>query len=334
MTVASAREIAERYARIRDEVGPGVTVVVATKYVSPNEMAALAEAGVDVVGENRAQDLERKHALYGDAFRWHFIGHLQSNKVKVVNGFCELVHSLGSDSAARRLTVPALLEVNLSGEGSKSGVDPRRDRRLRRAVSAHPGAHDDAAADRRRGSVAAVLSPPARARRRAWALRAQHGNVPGLPSRSGGGSDPRTGRRDDLRKRPGLEARSGAHGGPQFHIKPLDSPAVMGFSDLWNRTLVYFGIAEDDEWDDDGLQTNEEVEESRRPPRPPERPAPPERGRYGRVGVRGRAAARAASAPRDFAASRPRRLPRFTSSRREHSTTRSRSRIASRRRSP
>jgi PLP dependent protein len=124
MTVASTSEIAERYTRIRDEVGAEVTVVVATKYVTPDEMAALAEAGVDVVGENRAQDLERKHALYGDAFRWHFIGHLQSNKTKVVNALCELVHSLGSDSAARRLTVPALLEVNLSGEGSKSGVHP------------------------------------------------------------------------------------------------------------------------------------------------------------------------------------------------------------------
>jgi PLP dependent protein len=122
MTVASANEIAERYARVREEVGVGVTVVVATKYVTPDELGALAEAGVEVVGENRAQDLERKHALYGDAFRWHFIGHLQSNKVKVVNGLCELVHSLGSDSAARRLTVPALLEVNLSGEHSKSGV--------------------------------------------------------------------------------------------------------------------------------------------------------------------------------------------------------------------
>jgi PLP dependent protein len=124
MTVASASEIADRYARVRDEVGPGVTVVVATKYVTAEEMRALAGARVEVVGENRAQDLERKHALYGDAFRWHFIGHLQSNKVKVVNGLCELVHSLGSDSSARRLTVPALLEVNLSGEGSKSGVHP------------------------------------------------------------------------------------------------------------------------------------------------------------------------------------------------------------------
>jgi uncharacterized pyridoxal phosphate-containing UPF0001 family protein len=124
MTVAAAHEISERYARIREEVGERVTVVVATKYVSTEEMSTLVDAGVEVVGENRAQDLERKHALYGDAFRWHFIGHLQSNKVKVVNRLCELVHSVGSDSAAQRVTIPALLEVNLFGEGSKSGVAP------------------------------------------------------------------------------------------------------------------------------------------------------------------------------------------------------------------
>ena len=110
--------------RIRAEVGPTVTIVVATKYVSLEDMGVLAEAGVEVVGENRAQDLERKHAAYGDAFRWHFIGHLQSNKAKVVNGICELVHSLASVSAAQRLAVPALVEVNLSGEASKSGVEP------------------------------------------------------------------------------------------------------------------------------------------------------------------------------------------------------------------
>jgi uncharacterized pyridoxal phosphate-containing UPF0001 family protein len=79
---------------------------------------------VEVVGENRAQDLVAKHARPADRFRWQFIGHLQSNKVKVVNGLCELVHSVGSDSAARRVTIPALLEVNLSGEEAKSGVAP------------------------------------------------------------------------------------------------------------------------------------------------------------------------------------------------------------------
>ena len=120
----TAADVRERYLRVRDEAGPGVTVVAATKYVPLEDLGILAEAGVEVVGENRAQDLAAKHAALGDAFRWHFIGHLQSNKVKVVNELCELVHSLDSDSSARRLTVPALLEVNLTGEPSKSGIAP------------------------------------------------------------------------------------------------------------------------------------------------------------------------------------------------------------------
>src|SRR5690349_21449436 len=120
----SPAEIRERYEHIREEVGEGVTVVVATKYVGLEDMAALAEAGVEVVGENRAQDLQAKHDVYGDAFRWHFIGHLQSRKAPLVSGICELCHSLASDSAARKLTIPALVEVNLSGETTKSGVAP------------------------------------------------------------------------------------------------------------------------------------------------------------------------------------------------------------------
>jgi uncharacterized pyridoxal phosphate-containing UPF0001 family protein len=122
--VLSPSEVADRYARVRADVGPSVTVVAATKYVSVAEMAVLAEAGIAVVGENRAQDLEAKHAVYGDSFRWHFIGRLQSNKAKVVNRICELVHSLDSHSAASRLEVPALVQVNLAGEGSKGGVSP------------------------------------------------------------------------------------------------------------------------------------------------------------------------------------------------------------------
>ncbi len=85
---------------VRKTVGPDVTVVAATKYVSLADMARARRGRREVVGENRAQDLEAKHAEYGDAFRWHFIGHLQSNKVKVVNRICELVHSLDSHSAA------------------------------------------------------------------------------------------------------------------------------------------------------------------------------------------------------------------------------------------
>ena len=101
-----------------------MTIVAATKYVSVEDLAALAEAGIEVVGENRAQDLERKHSAYGDRFRWHFIGHLQSRKAKTINELCELCHSLASESAARRLEIPALVEVNLSGEPSKSGIAP------------------------------------------------------------------------------------------------------------------------------------------------------------------------------------------------------------------
>lgn len=112
------------YDSVRAEVGASVTVVAATKYVSVESMALLAEAGIEIVGENRAQDLDQKHSAYANLFRWHFIGHLQSNKAKRVDEICELVHSVDSDSAARRLSIPLLLEVNLTGEASKSGISP------------------------------------------------------------------------------------------------------------------------------------------------------------------------------------------------------------------
>ena len=118
----SPETVRANYERIRAELGPELTIVAAIKYVSVDDLGVLREAGIEVVGENRAQDLEAKHARHGDAFRWHFIGHLQSRKTKTVNELCELCHSLASESAARRLTIPALVEVNLSGEESKSGI--------------------------------------------------------------------------------------------------------------------------------------------------------------------------------------------------------------------
>jgi uncharacterized pyridoxal phosphate-containing UPF0001 family protein len=120
----SAEQIRQNYERIRSEVGPEITVVAATKYADLETMELLAEVGVEVVGENRAQELVVKHERFGDRFRWHFIGHLQSRKAKEVSGLCELVHSLSSASAAKRLTVPALVEVNLAGEETKEGVSP------------------------------------------------------------------------------------------------------------------------------------------------------------------------------------------------------------------
>ena len=130
-----ADEIRQRYEAIRAEAGAAVTMVAATKYVSLDDLSVLADAGVEVVGENRAQDLEAKHDRYGDVFRWHFIGHLQSRKAKTVNAICELCHSLDSESAARRLEIPALVEVNLSGEPTKSGVEPEE---LERFLSLYP----------------------------------------------------------------------------------------------------------------------------------------------------------------------------------------------------
>jgi pyridoxal phosphate enzyme (YggS family) len=120
----STEALRERYERLQQEVGSNVTIVVATKYVAIDDMAELSAAGITVVGENRAQDLEAKHARYGASFRWHFIGHLQSRKAKTVSAICELCHSLDSASAAAKLTIPALVEVNLSGEETKSGIAP------------------------------------------------------------------------------------------------------------------------------------------------------------------------------------------------------------------
>ena len=116
--------LSARYRALEREVGAGTRVLVATKYVSDEEMETLAAAGVELVGENRLQDLERKHDRYGDAFRWHFIGQLQSRKAPAVSDRVELVHSLASTSAARRLAVPALVQVNLAEETSKAGVAP------------------------------------------------------------------------------------------------------------------------------------------------------------------------------------------------------------------
>jgi pyridoxal phosphate enzyme (YggS family) len=118
----NADAIRDAYVAVCAEAGSAVTVVAATKYVAAEDMGVLAEAGIEVVGENRVQDMQRKHELSGDRFRWHFIGALQSNKARIVNEICELVHAVDTDSTARRLTIPSLIEVNLAGEESKSGI--------------------------------------------------------------------------------------------------------------------------------------------------------------------------------------------------------------------
>jgi pyridoxal phosphate enzyme (YggS family) len=112
------------------EAAPEVEVLAATKYVPAEEMERLAAAGVTLVGENRLQDLEAKHERFGDLFTWDFIGNLQSRKVKGIVPLVRLIHSVATDSALKQLgnhadpETEVLVEVNLSGEESKSGVDP------------------------------------------------------------------------------------------------------------------------------------------------------------------------------------------------------------------
>jgi PLP dependent protein len=110
-----------------------VEVCAAIKYVPADQLDALVEAGIEVVGENRAQDLEAKVAALGDRFAWDFIGHLQSRKVKQILPHVRIVHSLASESAlaqlerhadAARPGLEVLAEVNVAREASKSGIDP------------------------------------------------------------------------------------------------------------------------------------------------------------------------------------------------------------------
>jgi uncharacterized pyridoxal phosphate-containing UPF0001 family protein len=124
------RKIAANLDRAREVAGEGVEILAATKYVPPEEMGALAEAGVTLVGENRQQDLAAKHERWGDAFEWDFIGNLQSRKVKQLLPLCRLIHSVASDSALAQLDrhggpgTEVLVEVNVAGEEGKGGVAP------------------------------------------------------------------------------------------------------------------------------------------------------------------------------------------------------------------
>jgi pyridoxal phosphate enzyme (YggS family) len=116
--------------RVRERSGPEVEILAATKYVPVEEMDALSEAGVRLVGENRLQDLERKQERWADAFAWDFIGNLQSRKVKQLLPRVRLIHSLATDSALEQLRRHArpdtelLVEVNVAGEDAKGGVGP------------------------------------------------------------------------------------------------------------------------------------------------------------------------------------------------------------------
>ena len=132
--------IRERLARVREEVGAAlersgrgsdeVRILVASKYYEMEQVSALSEAGADLLGENRAEDLVRKQEIFGDRFEWHFIGHLQRRKAKIVVPRVSLIHSVDSAKLVEELAkrgpeddaVEVLFQVNVSGEESKYGV--------------------------------------------------------------------------------------------------------------------------------------------------------------------------------------------------------------------
>jgi uncharacterized pyridoxal phosphate-containing UPF0001 family protein len=120
--------VASNLGAVREIAGEGVEILAATKYVPEEEMGALAEAGITLVGENRQQALVAKQARWGDAFKWDFIGALQSRKVKQLVPICRLVHSVASESALEQLGrhgtpgTEVLIEVNVAGEKGKAGI--------------------------------------------------------------------------------------------------------------------------------------------------------------------------------------------------------------------
>jgi PLP dependent protein len=130
VTDLDVERVRANLARIREQAGPDVEILAATKYIRTEDMGALAEAGIELVGENRLQDLEEKRERWADRFTWDFIGNLQSRKVKSIVPLVRLIHSVASDSALEQLRrhggpdAEVLVEVNLSGEVEKGGIAP------------------------------------------------------------------------------------------------------------------------------------------------------------------------------------------------------------------
>lgn len=127
----TAERVARNLREVRDEIGrDDVEIVAAVKYLPVESLQALADAGLTTLGENRAQELERKAAAHPGVFTWDFIGQLQSRKVKTLAPLVRRIHSVASDSALKELGkhghdgLEILVEVNIAGEEGKAGIRP------------------------------------------------------------------------------------------------------------------------------------------------------------------------------------------------------------------
>ncbi len=128
MAGIDAERVRANLERVREQIGDAVEICAAIKYVAADDLPALAEAGIRLVGENRAQELAAKQDAHGELFEWDFIGALQSRKVKDVAPRVRLIHSVASESALARLrdhpVREVLLQVNIAGEEGKAGIAP------------------------------------------------------------------------------------------------------------------------------------------------------------------------------------------------------------------
>lgn len=150
--------VADRLAIVRERIRAacersgrdpsGVTLVAVAKTFSADAVLEALDAGATDIGENRAQELREKAAVIGRTVRWHFVGPLQTNKVRHVVGVAALIHSVDrfglAEAIARRAraldtTQDVLIEVNLAGEGSKTGIEPARAGPLAEEVAALDG---------------------------------------------------------------------------------------------------------------------------------------------------------------------------------------------------
>ena len=183
-------KIAANLERVRERAGGGVEILAAVKYVPLEEMGALAEAGVELVGENRQQELEAKHERWGDAFAWDFIGNLQSRKVKRILPLCRLIHSVASESALEQLGRHGGPRHGDPGRGQRC----RGGRQGRRGPTGSGGLHralpgarlrldDDAPIQHQPRGFPAPFRQTRRAGSRSRPEQALHGHVSGLVRR-------------------------------------------------------------------------------------------------------------------------------------------------------
>ena len=249
-------------AQVREEVAAAavrsgrsaadVALLAATKYVTVGDMPKLAEAGVRLVGENRAQDLDAKAKAHGELFTWHFIGRLQSRRVPLIVPHVQMIHSVASESALRVLERHAgearhdlriLIEVNVAGEQGKAGVLARRDRRAHLALAgARRGPDDDAAGDARSRSRAGAGSPRCGSSRTSadWPS-SRWGPARTTSSRSR--REPRScGSARAFTANIAVDRRARWAGIERVAAKTAPKMAIR---DSWHRALVYFGLAEE-----------------------------------------------------------------------------------------